>query len=61
MSRTKTPTQCPNCHRPEGVREILWGMPSFDEDLDKYWIGGCCVPERLWPKWHCDLCDYQWL
>lgn len=43
MSRTKTPTQCPNCHHPEAVREILWGMPSFDEDLDKYWIGGRCL------------------
>lgn len=61
MTRKRTPTECPNCHKPDGVLPILWGMPNFDEDLDGYFIGGCIVPdERPWPKWHCDHCDHEW-
>ena len=61
MTKTKKPTQCPNCHKPNGVFEILWGMPNAEDDLDKYWIGGCIVPDlEPWPDWHCEHCDFEW-
>lgn len=58
--RKVKPKSCPNRHESGGVFKILWGMPNAEDDLSKYWIGDCCVPEKPWPDWHCDHCDFEW-
>ncbi len=55
--------RCPNCGS-DKVARILWGMPTFDEELmelesrGKVFFGGCTVmmPER---KHHCNECEYH--
>jgi len=51
-------TQCSKCNRADTVRKILWGMPSEDVDLDKYYIGGC-LPDSNPAKFICIACDYE--
>lgn len=62
MGENMTPTECPNCLKPDGFLPILWGLPDFDKDLvDNYFIGGCIVPDtEPWPEWHCAHCDHEW-
>ena len=51
-------TKCPVCLKNEHVRKILWGMPSGDEDLEKFYIGGCLIEENP-AKYICLACDIQ--
>jgi hypothetical protein len=32
---------CPNCEKSLGIREGIYGMPSFEPDENKYFIAGC--------------------
>lgn len=41
-----SPTKCPVCLRTEHVLKIFWGMPSGEEDPEKFYIGGCLVDEN---------------
>ena len=63
----RKPKKCPKCgHSP--VASILYGMPAFDEDLerkleDKSLILGGCVVGYDDPKWRCTYCSaefYEW-
>lgn len=49
---------CPNCKKSELVRKIIWGMPSREEDLNTFYIGGCSIDENP-AKYICLACDYQ--
>lgn len=51
-------TNCPVCLKAEHVRKSLWGMPSGDEDLEKFYIGGCLVEENP-AKYICIECDTE--
>ena len=51
-------TKCPVCLKTEHVRKILWGMTSGEEDLEKFYIGGCLVDENP-AKYICIACDLQ--
>ena len=53
----KTPN-CPNCQATDHVRKILWGMPSGDEDLNTFYIGGCLIDENP-ATFICTACDYK--
>jgi len=55
MARSK---KCPVCLTSDHVRKILWGMPSGDEDFEKFYIGGCLVDENP-AKYICIACDLQ--
>ena len=59
---------CPKCHKKGALKRILWGMPSADVDLDRYIIGGCCLPENPheigcvqcdWTGWRGSLISHQ--
>ena len=58
------PTSCPEC-KDKSVAAILWGMPAFDDELEKgleegiIVLGGCCVSED-YAKWHCNACGHEW-
>lgn len=65
MTKTLTvrrkPIKCPNCgFRP--VSTILYGMPFFDEEMQKdlddkiIVLGGCCIT-GFDPIWKCTNCD----
>ncbi len=62
MSKTvdNTSPKCPQCGS-SNVAEIFWGMPAFDEDLERKLndgsivLGGCCVSQAD-PDWHCNDC-----
>lgn len=56
---------CPECGSHD-VATILWGMPAYDEelerDLDKGRIvlGGCCIPiGEIIPEFHCNACGCE--
>ncbi len=52
---------CPNCNSPR-IAKILYGMPNYDEKLEKdlregkIVLGGCCVTEND-PDYKCTDCD----
>ena len=56
-------------HRPKcglnKVVSILYGLPMFDEELERKLdageivLGGCCVSGDD-PTWHCVSCRHQW-
>lgn len=54
---------CPNCGS-DNVAEILWGLPSFTEELQKELaegkvvLGGCCVSSDD-PKFECNNCGQR--
>lgn len=54
---------CPNCGS-DNVAEILWGLPSFTEELQKELaegkvvLGGCCVSSDD-PKFKCNNCGQR--
>jgi hypothetical protein len=50
--------KCPVCQKAGHVRKILWGMPSGDEDLDTYYIGGCVIDENS-AKYICLACGLE--
>jgi len=37
---------CPTCNSPNGIREVIYGMPDGPVDEKKYSIGGCCISEN---------------
>ena len=57
----KIPRSCPNCHSPR-IAEILYGLPSFSEQLDKdikegrVVLGGCCISDND-PDYKCMDCN----
>ena len=63
----RKPRKCPKCGF-SPVASILYGMPAFDEDLErdlenKSLILGGCMEELDAPKWQCVGCDgefYSW-
>jgi hypothetical protein len=50
--------RCPKCLSSEGIRLILWGMPSEEPDMDKYYLGGC-TSEGHWSKYKCVGCGWE--
>lgn len=52
---------CPNCNSPR-VARILYGMPMFDDKLDKAMkegkivLGGCCITDND-PDYQCLDCN----
>jgi hypothetical protein len=50
--------KCPNCNSSDGVRTILWGMPSDWPDESKYYIGGCLMSENA-PDYKCITCGWE--
>ena len=50
--------KCPNCKSPDGVREILYGLPIQPVDEEKYAIGGCCISEED-PTRRCIQCGWE--
>lgn len=54
---------CPQCGS-SNVAEILWGMPAYDEELEKKLadgsvvLGGCCISPAD-PDWHCNDCGCE--
>jgi hypothetical protein len=50
--------KCPNCKSPDGVREILYGLPIQPVDEEKYAIGGCCISEED-PTRKCIRCGWK--
>tara|TARA_Y100001970_G_C14048210_1_gene757463 strand:+ start:210 stop:443 length:234 start_codon:yes stop_codon:yes gene_type:complete len=57
--------KCPQCNS-NNIADILFGMPSFSEDLlkkkneGKIVFGGCVIDENFNPELHCNKCKYQW-
>ena len=54
-SKGNTPRSCPSCAGTNGLREVLYGLPEFPVNQDKYFIGGCC-PDG--PEWVCLTCNW---
>ena len=60
----QTPPRCPECGGRD-VAEILYGMPAFDEQLNRNLragrvvLGGCCVSDGM-PQWRCGKCAHEW-
>lgn len=50
--------KCPNCRSDQGIRKIIFGMPSGPLDESKYLIGGCCVTDND-PTHECTKCGWQ--
>ncbi|WP_235733201.1 hypothetical protein [Mycolicibacterium neoaurum] len=49
---------CPNCGG-QSTQAIGYGMPSHPDDWGPWrYMGGCC-PQH--DRWHCGLCDHEWL
>ena len=48
---------CPGCGEIGTLRRIVWGLPVEAIDLEKYAIGGCCIPENP-PEIAC--CECPW-
>ena len=51
---------CPSCHEVGSLKEILWGMPDFEQDLSRYVIGGCCITGDD-PDIACVKCEWRGL
>jgi hypothetical protein len=49
---------CPNCASSNGIRKILYGMPSEEPDSQKYLVGGCISDESS-PTHECVNCGWQ--
>jgi hypothetical protein len=49
---------CPDCQSTESKR-IVYGLPAYDFDFDKYEVGGCCVTGQD-PKYKCMKCESSW-
>jgi hypothetical protein len=49
---------CPTCKSDEGIRTILWGMPSEEPDESKYFVGGCVVEDHA-PAYKCIDCGWS--
>ena len=51
---------CPSCKTKGSIRQILWGMPDFENmpDPNKYLIGGC-VLTGFDPTHECIKCGWQ--
>ena len=67
MAHSKRPTKpdaCPKCSSRK-VASILYGLPRFDEELERsidvggIVLGGCCIFGED-PTWHCNTCRHQW-
>ena len=50
--------KCPKCLSTEGIRTILWGMPSEEPDSSKYYVGGCVLEDEM-HKFKCIACDWE--
>lgn len=50
--------KCLVCRMSDHVRRIIWGMPSGEEDLSTFYIGGCLIDENP-AKYICLACDLQ--
>jgi hypothetical protein len=50
--------KCPNCKSPDGVREILYGLPDGPPDEEKFIIGGCCITDED-PTRKCIRCGWK--
>ncbi len=57
------PNMCPNCGS-DNIAEILWGLPSFTDELQeelaegKIVLGGCCVSFDD-PRYECNDCMHR--
>ncbi len=49
---------CPNCGAMGSLRRIVWGLPAQAIDLEKFAIGGCCIPENP-PELACTECPWS--
>jgi hypothetical protein len=49
---------CPNCGTVGSLRRIVWGLPAEAIDLDRFAIGGCCIPENP-PELACSECPWS--
>lgn len=62
VADSKAP-KCPQCGS-LNVAEILWGMPAYDEELERRLangsivLGGCCISPAD-PDWHCNDCGCE--
>jgi primosomal protein N' len=61
---TPKPDRCPECGS-EKVASILYGLPMFDEELERQLnaeevvLGGCTITDDD-PLWHCVECQHRW-
>ena len=61
---TSKPDKCPECGSGK-VASILYGLPIFDEDLERRLnageviLGGCCMRGDD-PLRHCMECHHRW-
>lgn len=59
------PSRCPACGASARIAEIQYGLPAFDEELDRNLqvgsivLGGCCVSDNM-PRWRCGTCGHEW-
>ena len=51
----RKPRVCPNCHRAESVRTVLYGMPTYPVDESEHMLGGCVIDEAD-PRYRCINC-----
>jgi len=67
-NKTKDQAFCPVCKKTDMVQPILWGLPLFDlngkfilndkeEDLNKFYLGGCSPDAFCNPSKHCNRCN----
>jgi len=50
-----TPIACPSCGSSQGLREVLYGLPEFPVNEERYILGGCCPGG---PEWICISCKW---
>jgi hypothetical protein len=50
-------TFCPKCNAMGKVKEIFFGIPCEDHDLDRYVLVGSCV-EDYDPEIQCTVCEW---
>ena len=50
--------KCPTCKSSDGVREILYGIPIWPLDEEKYSLGGCFVTDDN-PTRRCIQCGWE--
>lgn len=62
MSKRKLVTlkasTCPGCGASGKLRWIIWGLPAENIDMEKFFIGGCCIPENP-PELACAECPWS--
>ena len=49
---------CPTCNSPDGLREIIYGLPDGPVDEETYSIGGCCISDND-PTLKCVECGWK--